>query len=102
MIVEVEPYLIYEALLILIVYRYLKTFIIMEIKKDKTGRCIGKYFHKAPGIKCSHTRKQAIKDISSECGDGEFYSRAYIDIESIVLRACECEMHIYNINTNLL
>ena len=74
----------------------------MEIKKDRSGRGIGKYFHKAPGIKCSHTKKQAIKDISEECGEGEFYSKVYINSESLVLKACECIMPIYNINTNLL
>jgi len=72
----------------------------MEIKRDETGRCIGKFFHKSPGIKCSHTKEQAIKDMIVDCDD--FYSQVYVYRESIILQACECEMIIYNINTNLL
>jgi hypothetical protein len=74
----------------------------MEIKKDKTGRTIGKYFHKAPGIECTYTKRQAAKDIAEDCGDGKFYSKVYINEEYLVLKACDCLMTVYNIDTNKL
>ena len=56
-----------------------------------------KFSHKAKGIKCCHTKQQAMKDISLECGNGKFYSKNYIMIEYIVLRACSCKMIIFRL-----
>ena len=66
----------------------------LNVKKDK--RSTGKFFHKSTGFKSTKTKKLACIDISKEVG------KNYIVIESIVLKACSCEMKIFNINTNLL
>jgi hypothetical protein len=57
----------------------------LNISKDKRAK--GNHFHKTPGIKCAHTKKQACADITEEC-DG-FYSINYIFKESLVLNYCK-------------
>lgn len=69
----------------------------LHVRKHKRNN--GAFFHKCPDIKCSHTKSQACKDITEECGDGKMYSQNYIGIEHLVLKACSCEMTIYSINT---
>ena len=71
-----------------------------EVKKSK--RSIGVFYHKTPGIKCAHTKRQALLDISKEVLTTNSYTRNYVSIESTVMNACKCILHIKNINTNKL
>ena len=72
----------------------------LTIKKDKRAK--GKYFHKAPNIKCAHTKKTALKDISSYCEENlSIYTRNYVHIEALVLSACSCKMEILTINATI-
>lgn len=57
----------------------------LSIKKSKE---YSKYHHRTGGIKSSHTKSQALKDISSECGKNKFYTQNYIILEKRVLEVC--------------
>jgi len=75
----------------------------MSLNIEKDDRNTGKYFHKHPGITSTkEIRRQAIRDIGEECGDGEFFSSCYINRESSVLIACQNNPENIVINTCVL
>lgn len=57
----------------------------LDIKKDHRNMT-NKFFHKANGLEMGKTKSIAMKDITKECGEGKFYTRGYIGIESKVLQ----------------
>ena len=71
-----------------------------KIYKDK--RASGMFFQKATGFDCTKAKRQATLDITKECGNGNYYTKNYVAIEYIVLRACSCNVQFISINTSLL
>lgn len=72
----------------------------LEIEIDK--RNTGKFYQKNKGVKSSfECRRQAILDITKDCGDGKFFSKNYISIESQVLDNCKKILIILELNTTI-
>lgn len=69
-----------------------------KVKKNKKAK--GIYFHKSTGIKCTHTKRQAMLGITKECGKDKFFKRNYIGIEFKVLKACQYTVPMYQLNLN--
>ena len=67
----------------------------LKIKIDK--RAI-KTFHKMPRVNGSRTKKQALIDITKECGNNMFYSINYIYREKDVIDSLLFEFEIIQIN----
>ena len=71
----------------------------VDIKKDHRNMT-NKFFHKAHGLNMIKTKSIAIKDITKECGEGKFYSRVYISIESKVLQWTPFDLTTRTLNLN--
>ena len=71
---------------------------ILKIETDKRNN--GCFFHKNKGIKgATECKYIALKDITSECGEGKFFTRNYINSESQVLDTCKNVLTIIYLDT---
>ena len=59
----------------------------LNIEKDENSR--GVYFHRTPGIKCSHTKRQASMDISKYIQEEGGDETNYVFREYLVLNYCK-------------
>lgn len=72
----------------------------LEIEIDK--RNTGKFYQKNKGIKGSvQCKRQAMLDITKDCGEGKFFSQNYIGRESQVLDNCKKILIILELNTTI-
>jgi len=73
----------------------------LDVKRDNNGRIgTGLTFHKTGGIKSSHTKRQAMIDISKCCGDDFFFSRNYVNCEYHVLLSTKINLVTRTLNLN--
>jgi len=72
----------------------------LEIEIDKRNK--GGFFHKNKGIKSSsECKRQACLDISTECGEGRFFTQNYISRESKVLDNCKKILIVLELDTTI-
>ena len=58
----------------------------IDLSVEKDRRNNGYHFRKAPsGLDITTARSQAAKDITEECGEDKYFSRNYVNIESVVV-----------------
>lgn len=70
----------------------------LEIEKDtRSNNCI-----KMPyGTSSKEARRIAILDITTECGNGKFYTKNYIQTEGQVLENCKKVLIVLPIDTTI-
>lgn len=61
---------------------------LFDLRIEQGPRSTGARIHRAPGIKCTMTKKIAMKDISEECGENMTFRMNYLHCESLVLFMC--------------
>ena len=73
----------------------------LDIEIDRRNN--GKFFNKNKGIRSNkEIRDIAIKDMSEETGEGKFFNRPYLGVESRVLSTCDVVLEVFSINTCIL
>jgi hypothetical protein len=74
----------------------------MNLQIEKDSRNTGIFFQKNKGIKGStECKRQAMLDITKDCGEGKFFTQNYVSRECQVLDACKKILIVLELDTTI-